>query len=180
MIVNLTIYSWIIFLLWNKVLITMWDVVGFLFWMRDKSSTTPPSYVTIQPLVLSNAFKLKLCIPVATSQIFPMKCPIDDRRSTISEYKPDPSQDFSSSLSLSCISSLEECSSSIGWGRSVTYSLKIFFRWKQYNINKYQKLHRECTERPLHFISPECIAHYSRWLWDPSLENDKKKNQIAY
>ena len=48
--VNWRIYSWIIFLLWNRVLIIMWDEAGFLFSMWDKYSATLRASVTIKPL----------------------------------------------------------------------------------------------------------------------------------
>ena len=44
-----------------------------------------------------------------------------DRRSTLSELKPNASQYSSSSTSLSCLSSFEECYGSSWWGRSVTH-----------------------------------------------------------
>ena len=45
--------------------LSMWDAAGFLFCMRDKSSTTLPSGIIIQPLVLFSAIK-NCAISVAT------------------------------------------------------------------------------------------------------------------
>ena len=49
--IQYTIYSKIIFLLWNRVLINMRDEAGFLFCMQDKYPATLPSSIIIQPLV---------------------------------------------------------------------------------------------------------------------------------
>lgn len=58
--VNWRIYSWIVFLLWNRVLIMMWDEAGFLFSMWDKYSVTLRGSVIIKLLALFNAIKIVL------------------------------------------------------------------------------------------------------------------------
>ena len=55
--VNYSLYSWIIFFLLKRALISMWDVAGFLFCMQDKSLGKLPYGIIKQPLILFNAIQ---------------------------------------------------------------------------------------------------------------------------
>ena len=64
-----SLYSWIIFLMWNRAVISMWDAAGFLFCMREKSSAKLRYSIITQPLVLFNAIKIEYYISEAISSL---------------------------------------------------------------------------------------------------------------
>ena len=70
--------------MWNmdRVLINMWDEVGFLFCIWDKYCATLPSNVIIQPLFIFKAKKICI-IPVATYSL-----------TTVFDYIPHLKWDF--------------------------------------------------------------------------------------